>query len=113
MRAVDVDVHRGKAVGETLGDETLRSEVITLIKIVLAKDVENAGITLEPGRMKSQLIEDVGKTTKARFGRFERDAANESVHFITQAQKVFGKITAVLPGNSGNEDLLCHTSDPY
>jgi len=110
MRAVDVDVHCGKAVGETLGDKTLRSKVITLIKIVLANDVVNAGITLERGRVKNQAIDNVGKTTKASFGGFERNSANDSVDFVTQVQKVLCKITAVLPGDAGNKRLLRHSS---
>jgi len=110
MRAVDVDVHCRKAVGETLGDETLRSKVITLIKVVLANDVVNAGITLERGRVKNQPIEDVGKTTKTSVGGFERNSANEAVDFVAQVQKVLCKITAVLPCDAGNKRLLRHSS---
>jgi len=84
--------------------------VITLFKIVLANDVVNAGITLERGRVKNQSIDDVGKTTKASFGGFERNSANDSVDLITQAQKVFCKITAVLPGDTSNKRLLRHSS---
>jgi len=52
MRAVDVDVHCGKAVGETFGDKALRREVVTLVEVVPADDVIDARITLECGRMK-------------------------------------------------------------
>src|SRR6185503_1025305 len=52
VSTVDVDVHCGKAVGETFSDEALRREVITLVKVVPANDVINARVTLECGRMK-------------------------------------------------------------
>src|SRR5678815_5037935 len=108
MRAVDVDVHCSKAVGETLGDETLRSKVITLIKVVLANDVVNAGITLERGRVQNQPIDDVGKTTKTNVRRFERNSANESMDFVAQAQKIFSEIATVLTDYTGNEGFLRH-----
>src|SRR5689334_20564972 len=51
MRAVDVHVHRRKAVGKTLRHEALRREVITLVKVVLAQYVKDAGVTFETRRM--------------------------------------------------------------
>ena len=108
MRAIDVDVHCGKAVGETFCDKTLPCEVITLIKIVLADDVINARITLESCGMKNQTINDVGKPTKARARRFERDSSHKTMDFVSQVQKIFGKITTVLTGYACNEGFLCH-----
>src|ERR671939_1236875 len=46
VRAIDVHVHRREAVGKTLRDETLRREVVTLVELVLAEHVKNAGVTL-------------------------------------------------------------------
>jgi hypothetical protein len=108
MSPVDIYIHRRKAVGETFRDETLGREVITLIKIVLADDVIDARITLERSRMKYQTIDDVGKPTKACVRSFERNPAYESMDFVPQAQKIFGEITPVLTGYTGDEGFLCH-----
>src|SRR5688572_21913556 len=51
MRAVDVHVHRRKAVGKAFRDETLGRQVVTLVEVVLAQDVENTRITFETRRM--------------------------------------------------------------
>src|SRR5678815_3173191 len=47
VRAVDVRAHGRKAVSEALRHETLRREVITLVKIVFAEDVKNAGVAFK------------------------------------------------------------------
>src|SRR5262249_31724563 len=51
VRAVDVHIHRGKPVREAFRHETLCREVVALVKIMVAENVKNAGITLEAGRM--------------------------------------------------------------
>src|SRR6185369_10962350 len=48
---VDVGVHGREAIGKALGDKALGGEMITLVKIILADDVEDAWITLEACRM--------------------------------------------------------------
>src|SRR6185503_246971 len=56
MRAVDVRVHRRETVCEALRDEALGGEVIALVKVVLAQDVENTRVTLETGRVQGDSI---------------------------------------------------------
>src|ERR1044072_827274 len=51
MRAVDVCAHRREAVCEALCHETLRRKVIALVKIMLAENVEDAGVAFKPGRV--------------------------------------------------------------
>src|SRR6185295_12175761 len=47
MRAVDVRAHGRKAVSEAFRHETLRREVIALVKIVFAENVEDAGVAFK------------------------------------------------------------------
>ena len=56
MSAVDIHVHGGEAVGKTLRHEALGREVIALVKIVLAENVENTGVTLEAGRVQRYAV---------------------------------------------------------
>ena len=50
MSAVDVRVHRRKAVSKTLGNERLRRQVITLIEVVAADHVEDRRIAFQTRR---------------------------------------------------------------
>src|SRR5215203_1229260 len=49
VRAVDIHVHGGEAVGETLSHEALCGKVITLVKIVFTKYVKDAGVAFQAG----------------------------------------------------------------
>src|ERR1051325_11931875 len=71
VRAVDVRVHGREAVGKTLGHKALRRQVITLVKIVFAEDMENAGVTLEIRRMQGDTVQQVTDATESRFGSLE------------------------------------------
>src|SRR5688572_25340677 len=73
VRAVDVHIHRGEAVGEAFRDETLRREVVTLVEFVLAQYVENARITLETRRVQPQAFDQMADTAEACVWCFERD----------------------------------------
>src|SRR5215510_8400046 len=99
MRAVDICVHGRKAVRKTLRHETLRRQVITLLKIMLAEDVEDARVTLEIRRMQGHVVQQVTDATESRLRRFEGHATDESMNLITQVEQIFGQITAVLTGN--------------
>src|SRR5690349_16136331 len=74
--AVDVRTHRRKAVSKAFRDETLRREVITLIKIVFAEDVENTRVAFETGRMQRDSVQDMSDTAEPCFRGFERHAAD-------------------------------------
>src|SRR6185369_6471254 len=71
MCAVDIHVHGGKAVSETFRHEALGCEVIALVKIMRAEDVENTGVTLETCRVKCEAVEDVGNAFESRVRRLE------------------------------------------
>src|SRR5678815_3895822 len=58
MRAIDVRAHGRKAVGKAFRHETLRGEVIALVKVVFAEDVEDAGVTFETGRVQGDAVQD-------------------------------------------------------
>ena len=109
MRAVDICVHGRKAVGKTLGHETLRRQVITLLEIVLAEDVEDARVTLEIRRMQRYAVQQVTDATEPRLGRLERHAPHESMDLISQSQQILGQITSILPGDPRDERPLRHT----
>src|ERR1051326_1430661 len=106
MRAVDVHVHGRKAVGKAFRHKTLGREVITLVKIVFAEDMKNAGVTLETGRVQRDPVQQVMYATEPCFGSFERHAPHQSVDFIAQTQEIIGKVTPILTSNSCNQRSL-------
>ena len=87
MRAVDVHVHGREAVGETFGHETLRRQVITLVKVVFAEDVEDTGVTFETGRVQRYAIQQVSDAAESRFRGFERTRAHEPMDFIAKPSR--------------------------
>ncbi len=112
MCAVDVRAHGRKAVSEALRHKTLGREVIALVKIVFAEDVENAGVTLETGRVERDAVQQMGDAAEPCFGGFEGHPPDQAVHFIAQTQQVFGEITAILTGNSSNQRFLRQRDPP-
>src|SRR5262249_45658553 len=103
---VDVRVHRREAICETFGDETLGGEMVALVKSVLAEYVENTWIAFQTRRMQDQLLPDRGYAVEAARRVFQRDASDDSVHLVTQSQKVLRQIASVLSRNAGNEGFL-------
>ena len=53
VRAVDIGVHGRETVGERFGDETLRGQVVTLGKLMLAEHVKDRRIAFQARRMQS------------------------------------------------------------
>src|SRR5215510_10058384 len=47
MRTIDVGVQGREPVGETLGNKTLRREMITLVKFLLAENMEDTWIAFQ------------------------------------------------------------------
>src|ERR1043165_1726953 len=108
MRTVDVRVHGRKAIGETLGDEALGREVVTLIKLILADDVKDARITFQARGVQLQPIGKLPDSRESARRIFERDSPDEAVNFIAQADQMFRQIAAVLARNTRNESFLHH-----
>ena len=94
---------------KTLGDETLRGEVIALVKVVLADHMEDRRVTLEAGRVKYYLLQQMLDPAKASLRIFERDAPNKPMNFVAEIHEVLRKIAAVLPGNASNQSFLLHS----
>src|SRR6266705_282841 len=103
MRAVDVDVHRREAVLKTLGHETLRSEVIAFIKLVLAEDVKDARIAFNARRMKLKTIKQVRDAAKSSLRVFDPDAPHQTMNLVAETQKMFSQIASVLARDAGDE----------
>src|SRR5436309_4326764 len=98
MRAVNVRVHRREAVDETFSDKGLRGQMVTLVEFVLAYHAKETRVTFHARGVQRDLIQQMVQASKAALRIFERDAPDESVHFVTLAQKVFVQIASVLPG---------------
>src|SRR4029077_20591440 len=77
MRAVDVCVHRRKAVSKTFSDEALGCEVVTLIKLVLTDDVEKARISLQACGVQLQPISKILNARESSRRIFERDSPDQ------------------------------------
>src|SRR5215203_6180187 len=82
MRAVDIHVHGGEAVGKTLSHEALCGKVITLVKIVFAEYVKDAGVTLETCWVQRYAVEQMLNAAESCFRYFECDATHQAVHFV-------------------------------
>src|SRR5262245_42005883 len=108
MSSVDVSVQSRKAIGKTLGNETLGGEVIALIEIVLANDMKNARITFKARGMKCYLIQNARDAAYTPLRCFQSDSSDEAVNLITQAEQMLGKVASILTGYSGNECLPLH-----
>src|SRR5436190_10520236 len=100
MRSIDVRVHRRKPIRKTFSDKALRSEVVTLIELVTAQDMKNAGITLEIRGMQNQLIQQMSNSAKSLLRRLESHSSNQTMDLIVQAEQVFGEITTILSGDA-------------
>jgi hypothetical protein len=109
IRAIDVRSHGRKAVSKTFRHEVLRRQVVTLLKIMFAEDMEDAGVTLEIRRMQDDVVQQVTDTDKSCLRSFEGHPPHQPMDLITQAQKIFGQVTSILPGNSSNQRPLRHT----
>src|SRR5713101_794438 len=112
MRAVDVDVQRREAVLKTFGHETLRSEVIALVKLVLTEDVKDTRIAFNTRRMKLKTIKQMRDAPKSSLRIFHSDAAHQTMNLVAETQKMFGQITSVLARDAGDESLPGHISIP-
>src|SRR5882762_8044493 len=101
MSAVNVGVHCGEPVGERFGDEALRGEVVTLVKSILAENVEDRRIAFEACRMQSKTVEQMFDPAEATRRVFQRHASYNSVHLITKSKKMLRQIAAILSGDAG------------
>jgi hypothetical protein len=108
VRAVDVRVHRGETVGETLGHETLRGQVVALVVVVTADHVKDAGIALQRGAVQLEPVEKVGDAAEAEVGRFERDAAHEPVDLVAEIEQMLRDVASVLSGDAGDQREFGH-----
>jgi len=103
MRPIDVGVHSREPVGETLRYKTLRREMITLIKILFAEDMEDAGVAFQARGVQLDSIQQMGNPAEPAVGVFYCDAAYYAVHFVPFSQQMLSQITTVLPSNTSNK----------
>src|SRR3954466_48455 len=100
MRAVDVDVHRRKAILKTFRDKALCRQVVTLVELVTTDYIEDAGIALQTGAVKLNPVEQVRDPREPAFGVFQRTAAHDAVNFVIKREQVLREIAAVLAGDT-------------
>src|SRR5689334_3320324 len=82
MCTVNICIHRREAVMKTLGDETLRSEVIALVKIILTDNMKDGRVTLQARWVKSYLLEQMFDPAKPSLRIFQRDTPDKTMHFV-------------------------------
>ena len=102
MRALDVRQKRGEGVLKRIGDETLRRQVIKLVRVDLSDAGVNAGKALQTGGVKLDLVEDRRKPRKAMGRILQRRSPHQAVDLVALLQQQFGKVGAVLAGNAGD-----------
>jgi hypothetical protein len=100
VRPVDVSIHGAKAIGETFGNETLRSKVVAFVEIVATEYVKDTRIAFQICRMKSQTIQYVMDSPESPLWLFHRHPSHQAVDFIPLIQQVLGKIASVLTRNT-------------
>src|ERR1041385_6340613 len=83
MGAVDVDVQGRETIGKTLGNETLRSQVITLIELLTDEYVKDARVAFQSCSVEHQPILKIEDSLKSLLRRFERDSSHQAVDFIS------------------------------
>jgi hypothetical protein len=113
MRAVDVSGHRRKAVTETLGYETLRSEMITFIELIPAEDLEDARVALKARRMQMYLLAQVKNPAEPLAWLFKRDAPDKTVDLITQRYKILSQMASILTGDSSDQCFFRSHNGPF
>lgn len=106
MRAVDVCIHRREAIGKTLGDKRLRRQVVTLVKLVAAKDLKDAGITFQAAGMKRQPIQQMTNASKSALRIFEGHTTHDSMDFIPERKQMLRQIATILTGDAGDQCLF-------
>lgn len=106
MRAVDVCIHRREAIGKTLRDKRLGRQVVTLVKLVAAKDLKDAGITFQAAGMKRQPIQQMTNASKSALRIFERHASDDSMDFISERKQMLRQIATILTGDAGDQCLF-------
>src|SRR5687768_12170874 len=84
--------------------------MITFIELIAARYAEQARVTLETARVQLQLIQEVMDTCEPTLRVLERDAAHDAVHLVAEPEQVLREITAVLPGDTGDQRTLGHFS---
>src|SRR2546423_5062038 len=100
MRAIDVGIHGGKTICKAFGHEALRGQVVTLVKIVAADYVKDAGITFQARWMQSDSIEQMVDALGASLRDFQRHPPHQPMNFVTQTKQMFRQVTAVLSRDS-------------
>ena len=90
-------------MGKRLGDERLRGEVITLVELDLADDVEDRRITLETRGVELQAIEQMRDAVETPLGIFERYAPHKAVHLVTALEQKLGEVAAILARDACDE----------
>ena len=71
-----------KPSAKTLGHETLRCQVITLVKVMPADDVKDARVTLQTRRVEHNLIQQVSDPGESSFRIFESYAPDQTVNLV-------------------------------
>jgi hypothetical protein len=82
--------------------------VVTLIKFILAANVEDRRIAFEARRVERKPVEDVLDPSEAARRVFQRHAPYNSVHLVTEGQQMFGQVTAILTCDACDESSLGH-----
>ena len=111
VRPVDVGVHRREAVGEALSDKALSGQVVALVEIVLAEDLENAGVALQSPRMQRELRDQMRDARQPMAGVLQSDSPHQPVNLVPPLQQQLGEVASVLTGNPGDKRLFGHKQD--
>ena len=106
MGAIDVGVECGKLVLKRIADKTLCGQMVALVGLHLEKHLEDAGETLQRGRVKAKISQDVANPPHPVAGIFKGHPAHDAVDLISFFKEKFSKVRTILAGDAGDQCFL-------
>ena len=106
MSPVDVGIQRGKLVVERIADETLRRQVIALVRSDRPRSRGGSRRSFPAMPMKMNPDRAREEPGEALFRRFQHNPADQAVHFVAFGKQKFGQIGSILSGDACDQSIF-------
>src|SRR5258705_2595017 len=81
---VDICIHRRESVRKTFGNKRLSGQMVTFVKLVAAHNRKQRRITFGTRSVQLNAVQQMTNAREAPIRVFQRDAADETVHVVSQ-----------------------------
>ena len=105
VRSIDVRVDGRKLVLDGIADETLRGQVIDLIRLHSGYDLVETRVALQRGGMQLDSFEDVSNAPEPVFRILQRDSADDAMDVIAFLDQELSQIGTILAGYTRNQSF--------